>query len=664
MIGRNFKQGPPEQVAVFEQSQFIGHLRSPMDGKDRLIAAQILGSTPLVIVATITMDSTLAVWRSQTKFFISMAGLSILVTTLMLYLIFHQMMRQHRASQQQLAVEKQRLETAVGNMSQGLLLFDSFEKLIVCNQRYIEMYGLSPEIVRPGCSFRDLLRHRKDSGSFIGDVELYCDDILLNNRHTSTAVIDTSDGRLIQIKNDPIPGGGWLATHDDVTDRIRAEEKISHLAHFDSLTDLPNRVSFREHLEAAFSKSKTNDQFAVLYIDIDEFKSINDTLGHHVGDELLKSLASRLIECVGPKDLVARLGGDEFAIVKAEVGDSTELMAFVDNVHREIRRPVNCFGQKIMTDASIGIAIAPDDGSSLDQLIINADLAMYEAKNGGRHTFRFFKPEMGTRLSARRDLETDIRKAIESDNLEIHYQPLVDLASDIITGCEALLRWKHPLRGMVSPAHFIPIAEETGLIIELGDWVLGKACADAANWPEHVTLAVNVSPVQFKSKTLALKVASALARSGLSPQRLELEITEAVLIRDDEEALATLHQLRQLGVRISLDDFGTGYSSLSYLQRFPFDKIKIDHSFVKNLCEAEGSFPIVQAVITMAKARRMSTTAEGVETEAQRDLLREIGCTQMQGFLFSPAVVSHPNQRTFEWPGALAKRQVGLDIAA
>ena len=640
MIGENFNKGPSGQRAVFEKPQIVGQVRSPVDGKDRLIASRMLTAAPLVIVATRTLDSALAVWRSQTKFFVSMAVLSLVVTALMLYLIFHQMIRQHRVSQQRLSVEKQRLDTAIGHMSQGLLLFDSSERLIVCNGRYIEMYELSREVVKPGCTFRDLIRHRKETGSFNGDVERYCDGILLKNANSTTAVVDTSDGRLIQIKNEPVAGGGWLATHEDVTERVRAEERIAHLAHFDALTDLPNRVLFRKHVESRLSRGDLKSRFAILYIDVDEFKSINDSLGHHVGDELLKCLASRLRACVGANDIVARLGGDEFAIVKTELNEAIDLVPFVETIHRAIRSPSNCYGQEVTTDASIGIAVAPDDGFSLDQLLKNADLAMYDAKAGGRRTFRFFAPEMGARMQARRALELDLRRAVKVGDFEIHYQPLIDLASNVVAGCEALLRWHHRERGMVSPAEFIPLAEETGLIAELGEWVLGKACVDAVSWPDHVTLAVNVSPIQFKSKTLALQVASALARSGLPAHRLELEITEAVLIRDDEEALAMLHQLRELGVRIALDDFGTGYSSLSYLQRFPFDKIKIDRSFITDLCRTGGSLPIVQAVVTMALARSMSTTAEGVETEAQRKILCELGCTQMQGFLFSPAISS------------------------
>ena len=637
MLGQNFRSGPIEQRAVFETDSFTGQLNSPMDGRDRLVASRILTTVPIVIVATATVNSTLTTWRAQTTFFISIAILSMLVTALILYLLLRQIKGHHRASRQQLDIEKQRLDTAISNMNQGLLLFDLDERLVVCNRKYVEMYVLSADVVKPGCSLRDLLTHRKQVGSFLGDVEGYRNNVIRNNGFPTTRVVNISDGRVIQVKSEPVPEGGWLATHEDVTERIRAEEQIAHLAHFDSLTGLPNRTAFQRHVQLLLSKTPGN-RFAILYIDIDQFKSINDSLGHHIGDELLKRVASRMNECVGPDNIVARLGGDEFAIVKGDLIGVEDLESFVERIFRAIRDPIDCFGQHLAADASIGIALAPDDGSSLDELLRNADLAMYDAKAGGRSTFRFFVREMAMRVRARRALEADLRRAIVVGEFDIHYQPLLDLGTDVVTGCEALLRWNHPVRGNISPAEFIPLAEETGLITELGEWVLNEACKEAINWPEHVVLAVNVSPVQFASKSLGMKVASALGRSGLSARRLELEITEAVLIRDDEQALATIHELRQLGVGISLDDFGTGYSSLSYLQRFPFDKIKIDRSFVNDLSEPGGSAPIVQAIITMAIARRMSTTAEGVESEAQRTILRKLGCTQMQGFLFSPAV--------------------------
>jgi len=321
--------------------------------------------------------------------------------------------------------------------------------------------------------------------------------------------------------------------------------------------------------------------------------------------------------------------------VQSAVTSADRVNDLVAQVFAAIRAPFDCMGHHLTTDASIGIALAPGHGTALDQILKNADMAMYAAKAAGRRTYRFFEPEMDAKVRERRQLEIDLRQAIADGGLEVYYQPCLSLKDDRITGCEALVRWRHPERGMVSPAEFIPIAEDTGLINEIGEWVLATACRDAANWPDDIRLAVNVSPVQFKSSTLALKIMAALAASNLPASRLELEITEAVLIRDDDTALEILHQLRAIGVRIALDDFGTGYSSLSYLHRFPFDKIKIDRCFVSDIAGPDGSASIVQAVVNLASARRMATTAEGVETEEQQRLLRALGCTEMQGYLFS-----------------------------
>jgi diguanylate cyclase (GGDEF)-like protein len=545
-----------------------------------------------------------------------------------------------RRSQRLEALERQRLDLAVNNMTQGLLLFDAEQRIVVCNQRYIEMYSLSPEVVKPGCHFRDLMAHRKATGLFEGDIDDYCAMVLHNiaQGQISRRNVVAADGRTIHVVNQPVAGGGWMATMEDITERRRFDERIAHMAHYDALTDLPNRVLFREHLDAALKGARDGAQLAVLYIDIDEFKSVNDSLGHPVGDELLKAVADRLRACLRPGDFVARLGGDEFAIIQTAVEQPTDTTDLVAKIYRAIREPFECIGHLVATDASIGIAVAPQDGTDLDQLLKNADLAMYGAKADGRRTFRFFEPGMDARARALRLLEVDLRQAIADGGFELHYQPVVDLADDTVTGCEALLRWHHPDRGMVSPAEFIPVAEESGLINALGEWVLTTACAAAAEWPAGVKVAVNVSPIQFRSSTFALKVSAALAASGLAACRLELEITEAVLIRDDEAALAMLHQLRALGVRIALDDFGTGFSSLSYLQRFPFDKIKIDRCFIEDIAEPGGSASIVQAVMTIAAARRVTTTAEGVETQAQLETLRRLGCNEMQGFLFSPAV--------------------------
>jgi len=546
-----------------------------------------------------------------------------------------------RAREADLRAQNMRFDIAINNMVQGLLLYDSLGRLIVCNQRYIEMYGLSPDVVKPGLAFRDLILHRKETGSFKGDVDVFCSSVWRSVAMGKVThnVVETTDGRSIQIVNKPLVKGGWVTTHEDITERRRAEERITHLAHYDALTDLPNRALFHEQLKRELARLGRGEQLAVLYIDIDEFKSVNDTLGHMIGDELLKSVAVSLGRCIGGADFVARLGGDEFAIVQTAIKTPADASDLATRIFDSIRTPYDCHGHQVTTDASIGIALAPQHGADLDQILKNADLAMYAAKSAGRRTHRFFEPDMDAQVKARRVLEMNLRQAMSDGALEVYYQPCVSLADNKITSCEALVRWRHPERGMIPPSEFIPIAEETGLINQLGEWVLTTACAEAMSWPDDINLAVNVSPVQFKSGTLALKIVAALSASGLPANRLELEITEAVLIRDDDAALAILHQLRAIGVRIALDDFGTGYSSLSYLQRFPFDKIKIDRCFVADIAGGpDGSSCIVQAVVNIAAARHMMTTAEGVETLQQQELLRALGCTEMQGYLFSPAI--------------------------
>jgi diguanylate cyclase (GGDEF)-like protein len=637
LIGRNFSKGPFFEVLA-NADHGSARKKGIVDGRDRVGSIRQLGNFPIVVVATTSVEAALADWRGQTRLLVGVAGMSVLVIVIMMFFIIRQLSLQHR-----------RLGIAVNNMAQSLLMFDSSSRLIICNQRYIEMFRLSPKTVKSGCSFRDLIALRKDNGSFSGDIDEYCSSVLRNVRlgKMTLNVVENPDGNSIQIVNQPLADGGWVTTLEDVTERKRSNERITHLAHFDALTDLPNRVLFQEQLEAALARMVYGEQVALLYIDIDEFKNVNDTLGHRIGDELLKSVAMSLRDCLDATHIVARLGGDEFAVVQTAVKRSEDVTTLVARIYQSIRESRECLGHLVTTDASIGIALASRDGIDVEQLLKNADLAMYSAKAAGRRAYRFFEPEMDVRMKARHSLEIDLRQAIVEGGFEVYYQPVVDLQSNQISGCEALLRWRHPQRGMISPADFIPVAEETGLINQLGEWVLTTACMEAATWPNHIKIAVNLSPVQFKSDTMALKVIAALAASGLSANRLELEITEAVLIRDDDAALAILHQLRALGVRIALDDFGTGYSSLSYLQRFPFDKIKIDRCFIQDIAEPGGTPCIVQAVVSIAETRHITTTAEGVETEQQREMLRGLGCTEMQGYLFSPAKPAAELKRLF-----------------
>ena len=659
----------------------------------------------------------------------------------------------------------QRFDAALNNMSQGLIMMDKDERIVICNDRYIEMYDLSRDVVKPGCTLSELFQHRAERGQLIRDPRKYRDELAA--RHATGKVqnwvLETGDGREISISDVPMSSGAWVSTHedvtqqrrterdrdrnrafldliidnvpsgifvknvidrkyilvnrsgerfwgisreamigktagdvfpdaeaikiearddellqfgalsdereiltpcdgvrsifsrrltirnenneaqyvlgviDDVTERKAAEARIAHLAHFDPLTGLPNRTLFREQLEKELSFVRRGAQLAVLYLDLDNFKSINDTLGHPCGDELLKAVALRLRSCIRESDLIARLGGDEFAIVLTQLQDPKDAEISAQRLREAVTgASYDLNGHQTTTDLSIGIALSPEDGTDMDELVKHADLALYGAKAEGRANYRYFEPGMNARMKQRRGLEIDLRSALKNSEFELYFQPLINLQTGAIAGCEALLRWHHPERGMIPPLEFIPVAEETGLINAIGDWVLRRACVEAMNWPDHVSVAVNVSPVQFRNPALALTVVSSLAASGLPAHRLELEVTETALMQNNDATLATLHQIRDLGVRISMDDFGTGYSSLSYLRSFPFDKIKIDRSFIGDLSKGDDAVAIVQAILSLASSLKMTTTAEGVETAEQQRLLQATGCNEMQGYLFSP----------------------------
>ncbi len=421
---------------------------------------------------------------------------------------------------------------------------------------------------------------------------------------------------------------------EQTVERLRAEAKINHMARHDELTGLPNRASFQAEIGRALQAGRA--ACAVLCLDLDRFKAVNDTLGHLAGDKLLKAVGERLLGNACEGVFVARIGGDEFAIVQTAGDQPVAAMSLAERVIALLSQPYDLDGQHIVVGVSIGIALAPSDGTEAEDLVKNADLALYRAKGDGRGTKRFFEREMDAQMQARRKLELDLRAAVANNEFELFYQPLVDLQTDRVCGFEALLRWHHPHRGLVPPNDFISLAEESGEIEAIGAWVLMTACREAASWPKDIKVAVNLSPVQFRSGTLALHVVSALAASGLPPARLELEITESVMLQDTQGTLKVLHELRSAGVRISMDDFGTGYSSLSYLRKFPFDKIKIDQSFIRDLSSTNDAAAIIKAVMDLGSGLGMATTAEGVETEAQLLHLRQKGCKEVQGYLISP----------------------------
>jgi diguanylate cyclase (GGDEF)-like protein len=533
-----------------------------------------------------------------------------------------------------------RLDVALNNMTHGLCMFNAHRQLIVCNDTYGRMYDLPPELVEPGTSYQRIDDHRAriGNGSLATPEQIAAESANGSAQGPCAFTQELMDGRIIAISQQAMPDGGWVAVHEDVTERRRAEAKIAYLARHDTVTSLPNRVRFREHLEQSFANSREGQKFAVLCLDLDHFKQVNDTLGHPVGDQLLKHVAERLHNCIHASDLVARIGGDEFAVVQTAIDRPEETSGLANRIVEAISAPFDVDGKYIVIGTSIGIAVAPADGTDPDQLLKNADMALYLAKTDGRGRHRFFEPEMDRRLQSRRTLELDLRSAIVHGEFELHYQPILKLQSNELSGFEALIRWNNPVRGLILPLQFIPLAEETGLILPIGEWVLRTACAQAAAWSKPVSVAVNLSPAQFKSQNLVQLVLSALASSGLEPARLELEITESVLLQNEANTRATLHNLRALGVRIAMDDFGTGYSSLAYLRSFPFDKIKIDRSFVRDMTRSEECAAIVRAVAGLARSLNIITVVEGIETANQLEMARSEGCDQGQGYLFGRPV--------------------------
>lgn len=519
----------------------------------------------------------------------------------------------------EIKVQNTRFEAALDNMKMGLCMIDASGDLLVHNRRFVEMFAQG----RPDFDIRAVLS------------ELAADDSGLGPSASRAYNRDLDDGRTIAISEEPMDGGARVVIYEDITERKRAEAHMSYMARHDVLTGLPNRMLYREEVERGLVRVRSRGFLAVLCIDLDRFKDVNDTLGHPVGDVLLQQTASRLVEASGEDAMVVRLGGDEFAVILYFHDGEDQAADLAMRIVSGLQAPFQIEDHRIAISASIGIALAVDGYESPDVLLKNADLALYQAKADGKDTYRFFRREMDVAIQAKRSLEVDLRAAADSGALELYYQPLLDARTRAVVSCEALLRWNHPERGPIPPSQFIPLAEETGLIQSIGRWVMEKACTDAMTWPNDVKVAINLSPLQFRGSGLVGDVVSALENSGLPATRLDLEITESLMLQDTTATLAKLHDLRALGIRFSMDDFGTGYSSISYLLRFPFDKIKIDRSFVSGMVTGNDELAIVKSIIALGKSLRMNVVAEGVETDEEMRLLCRAGCHELQGYLIS-----------------------------
>jgi diguanylate cyclase (GGDEF)-like protein len=544
---------------------------------------------------------------------------------------------QLKKSKQKLRIQNDRFLTALENMSQGLAMFDGHQRLVICNHQYLEIYDLPRHLGRAGTHLLTILRARIAAGTSAGD-----DPAAYLRERLSTAATGISssathhlkNGRVLSVTHKAMADGGWVTMHKDITELHNMQAELAHQAYHDSLTGLPNRSLLYQRLGQAFETLQPDGSFAVLCLDLDGFKAINDSMGHASGDKLLKQVAARLNECVGGSGVVGRMGGDEFAVLHPG-GTPDSALALAKSILDEIRRPFDIDDHAVLVGVSVGIAMAPRDGQSADNLLKSGDLALYSIKRGRRGGYSFFEADLAKTLSHRGRMEHDLRRALANGEFELFYQPILNLATQTIAGFEALLRWQHPTDGMILPADFIPLAEELGLIVPIGEWVIREAFIEAASWPASLRVAVNVSSVQFDRGNLVHVVMNALAATGLARDRVEIEITETLFLKDSQTNLDILHELHALGVKVALDDFGTGYSALSYLLAFPFDKLKIDGSFVRALDNAAGAQIILRSVADIGQRMGMLTTAEGIESPEQLRDVQAMGYTEAQGFLIS-----------------------------
>ena len=523
------------------------------------------------------------------------------------------------------------IEALFGFLPHGLSQFDEHHCLVIANRQFQSMYDLPDAAIEPGISrdellsyiqrddLRTLLRHVTDSHVGFDDVSVWRDD----------------DGRTIAVSCESLPGGGYAVLHEDVSDARDERARVRRLANEDLLTGLPNRAAFSEELDHQLKIATSGHEIALLILDLDRFDAVNDTFGHPIGDLVLQGVAERLLKLVQTKDIVARFGGDEFAILQTNMPQPTGSRTLAKRIAASIAQPFVIEGNSVHVGVSIGVAIAPLDAETAAELLKNADLAVHGAKSDGRGVARYFEPKMDERMQTRRLLGQELQTALANDEFEMFYQPVIAVDTRKIIGVEGLIRWQHPILGRVSPADFIPIAEDTGLIIPIGEWVLRQACRDAAGWRPEIRIAVNVSPAQLRDRSFVATVNSALDDAKLDPRRLELEITETALVMDSALTIAILTELRDRGITVAMDDFGTGYSSINYLRQFPFDKIKIDGSFISGSDQSNGAAALVRMVAALGNALGVETTAEGVETESELLMVQEAGCTQFQGYLIS-----------------------------
>ena len=566
---------------------------------------------------------------------------------------------------QRAALTKQ-LDTAFNNMARGLSMFDADARLIVCNKLYREFYDLPEELTEPGTPLPEIIGYYlvreadSDLTEAVANGRRWIEDLTrkLARGETPSRIQHLSDGRTLLVTCRPLTGGGWVDVQEDITEKEQFENRIAHMAHHDALTNLPNRVLLKERLEQALAGVRRGEQLAFHLIDLDDFKAVNDTFGHQAGDELLKALAKRLRPVLRGRDTIARMGGDEFAAVQIGIASKEAVTSFAQRLIRTVSKPYHIGSRRIVIGTSVGIALAPADGDSADQLIQAADLALYQAKKMGRGTYCFFEAPLNASMQMRHMLRVGFDDALASGNFEFHYQPIVNLKENRITSAEALIRWRHPERGLILPNEFIPVAEESGHIFRLGEWAINEACTQARKWPDYIKVAVNLSPVQFKERGLTRMIENALSTTGLPASRLIIEITESVLLDHSKENLDTLRELSDYGIGIALDDFGKGYSSLQYLQSFPFNKIKIDHSFIERVTRNDDTIKIIRAIVMLAQSLGMTTTAEGIETIEQLQAVRFEGCDEVQGYFISRPLPAADIEHFFRSGGEVGQRLV------